>query len=154
MGPRFLVAFVSRFALRSARATKRMTTAGVLAGVLSTGPALSEEVPDQLHDARMFIRARLLGVTAWSYERAQSPGHGGPHAAQGKLDQGRAWFTEKNGKVTGHIDDGLKCDSEVTLKEDGFDMATCADGDKRFVQSADKFTATFGYYTYTLRPTP
>ena len=72
----------------------------------------------------------------------------------GKLDRGKARFAEKDGKLIGYVDAGAKCDSEVLLRPDGFDMATCSNGDKRFVRSGDEFKATFASYTYTLRPAP
>lgn len=82
----------------------------------------------------------------------QAPGHADPHGAPGKVNSGKAWFAEKDGKLTGYLDDGLKCDSEGTLRADGFDMETCSAGDKQFVRSGDEFKATLGSYTYMIRP--
>ena len=72
--------------------------------------------------------------------------------APGKVNSGKAWFAEKDGKLIGYLDDGLKCDSEGTLRADGFDMETCSAGDKQFVRSGDEFKATLGSYTYMIRP--
>jgi hypothetical protein len=115
------------------------------------GSALSEEVPEQLHAAQMVIRAILLSTPEWAWEQERSQDHADPTGSLGKLDRGKARFAEKDGKLIGHVD---KCDSEVVLRPDGFDMAKCSDGEKRFVRSGDEFKATFGSYIYTLRPAP
>jgi hypothetical protein len=81
-------------------------------------------------------------------------GHADPHGRPGKVDSGKAWFAEKDGKLIGYIDIGMKCDSEVTLRADGFDMEVCFAGDKRFVRSGNEFKATFGSYIHTIRPVP
>jgi hypothetical protein len=118
------------------------------------GPALSEDIPEELHAAQMVIRAILLGTAEWAWEPEQSQDPTDLAGSPGKLDHGKARFAEKDGKLIGYVDAGTKCDSEVVLRPDGFDMATCSDGDKRFVRSGDEFKATFGSYTYTLRPAP
>jgi hypothetical protein len=118
----------------------KTTVAAALAAILLSGPALSDS-PDQ-------IRAKLLATPVWIYEWKV------PNAPPGKVNTGKAWFAEKDGKLIGYLDDGWKCDSEVTLRQDGFDMETCAAPDKRFVQSGDAFKATFGSYIYTIRPAP
>jgi hypothetical protein len=54
----------------------------------------------------------------------------------------------------GYVDEGLKCDNEVALREDGFDFETCFPGEKRYVRTGDEFKATVGPMVYTLRPAP
>jgi hypothetical protein len=115
----------------------RMATAA-LAALLLIGPALSDAQQDQ-------IRAKLLAKPTWTFEMTRTGGN---------LHTGKAWFAEHDGKLIGYIEAGFKCDSEVTLRADGFDMETCAPPDKQFVQSGDEFKATFGSYTYTIRPEP
>jgi hypothetical protein len=122
-----------------------------LASSFWSGPALSEDIPEGL---QMLIRAILLGTAEWAWEQEQSQGPTDPAGSPGKLDRGKARFAEKDGKLIGYVDAGAKCDNEVVLRPDGFDMATCSDGDKLFVRSGDGFKATFGSYTYTLRPAP
>jgi hypothetical protein len=122
----------------------RLTLAAVGA-ILLTGPALSEEVPDQNYAALLVVRAQLLATPVWTFEWTR-PG--------GKVQSGKAWFLEKDGKLIGNIDAGLECDSEVTLRADGFDLDTCFDGDKRrFVRSGQEFKATAAGYLYAIRPT-
>ena len=118
----------------------KITVTAALVAILLSSPALSD-TPDQ-------IRAKLLATPVWAYEWKV------PNAPSGKVNTGKAWFAEKDGKLIGYLDDGWKCDSEVTLRADGFDMETCADGDKQFVRSGDGFTATFGTYHNTIRPAP
>jgi hypothetical protein len=130
------------------------TTAMALAAILVSGAARSEEVPDQIHAARQVIRTTLLGKSMWAYEWRQPPGQVDAHGAPGKVNSGKAWFEEKDGKLIGYLDDGWKCDSEVKLRADGFDMETCADGDKQFVRNGNEFKATLGSYVYTIRPMP
>ena len=127
-----------------------IVTAG-LAVSFWMGPALSEDIPDAL---QMVIRAILLGTAEWAWEQEQSQGPTDSAGSPGRLDRGKARFAEKDGKLIGYVDAGAKCDSEVVLRPDGFDMATCSGGDKHFVPSGDGFRATFGCYTYTLRPAP
>jgi hypothetical protein len=109
------------------------TVTAAVAAILLSGPALGD--PET-------IRAKLLGTPAWAFEQGRA----------GNVHNGKAWFAEKDGKLLGYIEAGFKCDSEVTLRADGFDMETCAAPDKRFVQSGDEFKAIFGSYTYTIRP--
>jgi hypothetical protein len=125
----------------------KTTVAAALAAILLSGPALSDDATDQ-------VRSKLLAAPAWAYEQAQAPDNADAHGRPGKVERGKAWFAEKDGKLIGYIDTGWKCDSEVTLRQDGFDMETCAAPDKRFVQSGDAFKATFGSYIYTIRPAP
>jgi hypothetical protein len=115
--------------------------------ILLSGPAVSGDHPDH-------IRAQLLATPVWVYEWFQPPGQADAHGIAGKVNSGKAWFAEKDGKLIGYLDDGVKCDSEVTLRADGFDMETCAAGDKRFVRSGDGFAARFGSYTYAIHPAP
>jgi hypothetical protein len=124
--------------------TKTTVTAALVA-ILLSGPALSDDASDQ-------VRSTLLATPVWAYESGQTPGHADPHGGPGKVDSGKAWFAEKDGKLIGYIDIGMKCDSEVTLRADGFDMEVCFAGDKRFVRSGDEFKATFGSTTHTIRP--
>jgi hypothetical protein len=126
----------------------------VMAGLavsFSMGPALSEDIPEGL---QMLIRAILLGTAEWAWEQEQSQGPADRAGSPGKLDRGKARFAEKDGKLIGYVDAGAKCDREVVLRPEGFDMATCSDDARRFVRSGDGFKATFGSYTYTLRPAP
>jgi len=76
------------------------------------------------------------------------------HGIPSNVNRGKAWFVVKDGKLIGYLDDGWKCDSEVTLRFDGFDIETCTSDDKRFVRLGDEFKATFGSYTYIIRPAP
>jgi hypothetical protein len=130
------------------------TTAVALAALLVSGAARSEEVPDQIHAALQVIRTTLLGKATWAFEWGQPPGQVDAHGTPGKVNSGKAWFKEKDGKLIGYLDGGWKCDSEVKLRADGFNMETCASGDKQFVRNGDGFKATFGSYVYTIRPTP
>jgi hypothetical protein len=129
------------------------TTAVALAAILVSGAARSEEVPDQIHAARQVIRATLLGNSMWAYEWGQ-PGQVDANGVLGKVNSGKAWFAEKDGELIGYLHDGWKCDSEVKLRGDGFDMEACANGDKPFVRNGDEFKATLGSYVYTIRPMP
>jgi hypothetical protein len=126
--------------------TKTTVTAALVA-ILLSGPALSEDASGQ-------TRSKLLAVPVWAYEEAQAPDNTDAHGRPGKVERGKAWFKEKGGKLIGYIDTGLKCDSEVTLRADGFDMETCSAGDKQFLRSGDAYKAVFGSYTYTIRPGP
>src|SRR5258708_958338 len=110
----------------------KMTVTAALAAILLSGPALSDDQSDQ-------NRSKMLATPVWAYEQAQPPGYADAHGRPGKVDIGKAWFAEKEGKLIGYLDIGMKCDSEVTLRADGFDMETCAAGDKQFVQSGDAF---------------
>ena len=130
------------------------TTAVALAALLVSGAARSEEVPDQLHAALQVIRTTLLGKATWAFEWGQQPGQADAHGTPGKVNSGKAWFAEKDGKLVGYLDDGWKCNSEVKLRADGFDMEACAGGDKWFVQNGNEFKATFGSYVYTIRRAP
>ena len=122
----------------------------IMAGLAASfwaGPALSEEVAEQLHAAQMVVRAVLLGTGEWAWEQERSQSPTDPAGSAGTLDRGKARFAEKDGKLIGYVDAGAK----FALRPDGFDMATCSDGNKRFVRSGDEFKTTFGSYTYTLR---
>ena len=78
------------------------------------------------------IRAKLLAAPEWKYEWATPLGQPDPHGAPGK------------------------CDNEVTLRVDGFNMENCGGLDLQFVASGNEFKATgHGYpYDYTIRPLP
>ena len=121
--------------------------AAAVAAILLSGPALGADHPDH-------IRAQLLATAVWIYEWRQTPGHADPHGAPGKVETGKVWFVEKDRKLIGNIDVGWKCDNEVTLRADGFDMETCMGNDLRYVRSGKEFKATFGSYAYTIRPAP
>ena len=125
----------------------RTEAAAAVAAIILGGPALGADHPDH-------IRAQLLATPIWAYEWGQAPGHPDPHGALGKIQTGKVWFVEKGGNLIGNIDVGWKCDNEVTLRADGFDMETCMGNDLRFVRAGDEFKATFGSYTYTIRPLP
>jgi hypothetical protein len=114
----------------------KTTVTAALAAILLSGPALSDDRPEH-------IRAQLLATPVWTFEWARPD----------KVHSGKAWFAEKDGKLIGYIDTGMKCDNEVTLRTDGFDMDTCYHGgDMRFVRSGDEFKSTASGYTYTIRP--
>jgi hypothetical protein len=117
----------------------RMIMATV-AAILLSGPAQSDS-PDH-------IRAKLLATPSWAYEVAHEV------AQQKFVNTGKVRFAEKDGKLIGHIDEGWKCDNEVTLRANGFDMKNCGDNDLQFILSGDKFVATNGSYTNTIRPAP
>ena len=119
-----------------------------VAVILLSGPALGDS-PDQ-------IRAKLLATPEWKYEWATPLGHPDPHGAPGKVQTGKVSFVEKDGKLSGKIDEGFKCDSEVKLRVDGFNMENCGGLDLQFVSSGNEFKATgHGYpYDYTIRPAP
>jgi hypothetical protein len=125
----------------------KTTVSAALVSILLSGPALSDDPSDQ-------IRSKLLATPMWVYEWFQPPGQADAHGIAGKVNSGKAWFLEKDGKLIGYLDDGWKCDSEVKLRTDGFEMETCSAGDKRFVRSGDEFKATWGSYTYMIRPAP
>lgn len=111
------------------------TAIAAVAAILLSGPALSADHPDH-------IRAQLLAKPVWVYEWFQPPGQIDAHGIACEVNTGKAWFAEKNGKLIGYLDDGGKCDCEVKLRADGFDMETCADGGKRFVRSGDGFAGS------------
>jgi len=77
----------------------KTTVTAALAAILLSGPALSDDQSDQ-------IRSKLLATPVWAFEWARP----------GKVDSGKAWFAEKDGKLIGYIDTGLKCDSEGALQ--------------------------------------
>jgi hypothetical protein len=113
----------------------KTTVAAALAAILLSGPALSDS-PDQ-------IRAKLLATPEWKYEW-------GP---PGKVETGKVSFVEKDGKLIGKIDEGFKCDNEVTLRVDGFYMNNCLGNNLQYVSSGNEFKARHGY-NYTIRPAP
>jgi hypothetical protein len=92
-----------------------------------------------------------LGKSMWAYERRQPPGHVDAHGAPGQVNSGKAWFEEMEGKLIGHLEDAGRCDSQVHLQADGFEMATCAGDAGRFIRNGDEFKAAFGSYEYTIR---
>ena len=104
------------------------TATAAVAAILLSGPAPGDAQQDR-------IRAKLLAKPTWTFEMARRGGD---------VHTGKAWFVEKDGKLIGYMEVGFKCDSEVTLRPDGFDMETCASPAKRFVESNDEFKATFG----------
>lgn len=126
--------------------TRTIMTA--IAVILLNHPALSE-TPEQ-------IRAKLLAAPEWKYEWATPLGQPDPHGAPGKIQTGKVSFVERDAKLIGKIDEGFKCDNEVTLRVDGFNMENCGGLDLQFVASGNEFKATgHGYpYDYTIRPLP
>jgi hypothetical protein len=119
----------------------------VIAAILLSSPVLGE-TPEQ-------IRAKLLATPEWKYEWVTPLGHIDPHGAPGKVQTGKVSFVEKNAKLIGQIDEGLKCDNEVTLRIDGFNMENCWGHDLQFARSNDEFKATGqAPYDYTIRPAP
>jgi hypothetical protein len=117
-----------------------------MAAILLSSPAQSDS-PDQ-------IRAKLLGTPVWAYEWGQSKDHPDPHGAPGKVETGKVSFAERAGKLIGVIDVGWKCDNEVTLHADGFELETCMGHDLQYVRSGNEFKAAFGSTIYTIRPAP
>jgi hypothetical protein len=119
-----------------------------MAAILLNSPALSE-TPEQ-------IRAKLLATPEWKYEWVTPLGQLDPHGAPGKVQTGKVSFVEKDAKLIGKIDEGLKCNNEVTLRVDGFNMENCFGRDLQFVSSGNEFRATGqGHaYDYTIRPAP
>ena len=84
----------------------RMTVTAALAAILLCGPALCDDAgTDQ-------IRARLLATPVWVYEWAKDI-----PTAPGKVDSGKVSFVEKDGKLIGVVDVGLKCSNEVRWEE-------------------------------------
>src|SRR5262245_57005518 len=92
----------------------RMTVTAALAAILLCSPALGDDAgTDQ-------IRAMLPGTPVWVYEWGQPIDHPDPQGARGKVNTGKVWFVEKDGKLIGVMDLGLKCSNEVRLRPDGF----------------------------------
>ena len=125
------------------------TTTAAIAALLLCGPAFSDEATDQ-------VRATLLATGVWTFEWGQRPGTPDPHGAAGRIQTGKVSFVEKDSKLIGVIDVGLKCDNEVTLRADGFDLESCVHGSNslQYVRSGNEFKATFGSQDYTIRPAP
>ena len=118
-----------------------------IAAILLNSPALSE-TPEQ-------IRAKLLATPEWKYEWVTPLGQIDPHGAPGKVQTGKVSFVEKDVKLIGKIDEGLKCENEVTLRVDGFNMESCWGQDLQFVRSGNEFKASGqAAYDYTIRPAP
>jgi hypothetical protein len=115
-----------------------------MATILLSSPALSDS-PDR-------IRSILLGTPVWAYEWGQSKDHPDAHGAAGKVETGKVSFADKDGKLVSALDEGLKCDNEVRLRADGFDLEDCWGRDLRYVRSGNEFRATFGSMTFTIRP--
>ena len=122
-----------------------MTTTAALIVILLISPVMAQ--PDQ-------IRARLLATPVWTFETSQDPNAPDAHGIRGKIDRGTARFVEREGKLVGYVDEGVKCDNEVNLRSDGFDFETCFGGEKRFVRTGDDFKAAAGSWIYILRPAP
>jgi len=120
-------------------------TSIAVTAILLSPPAFAQ--PDQ-------IRARLLATPVWTFETSQDPNAPDAHGIRGKVDRGTARFVEREGKLVGYVDEGVKCDNEVNLRLDGFDFETCFGGEKRFIRTGDEFKATAGSWIYTLRPAP
>ena len=121
----------------------RMTVTAALAAILLCGPALGDDAgTDQ-------IRARLLATPVWVYEWAKDI-----PTAPGKVDRGKVSFVEKDGKLIGVVDVGLKCSNEVRLRADGFDFENCRGNDMHYVLSGSEFKNTDGGWTHTFRPAP
>jgi len=116
-----------------------------LIAILLSGPALSDDASDQ-------IRSKLLATPEWKYEWGLALGHPDPHGAPGKVETGKVSFVEKDGKLIGKIDEGFKCDNEVTLRVDGFDIENCLGMPLQFVSSGNEFKTR--HYNYTIRPAP
>ena len=74
------------------------TATAALAVILLSSPAVSDAHPDH-------IRAKLLATPVWALEWAR----------RGRVQSGKVWFVEKDGKLIGHVNSGFKCDNEVTL---------------------------------------
>jgi hypothetical protein len=123
----------------------KITVTAVLAAILLSGPAMSDDQSDQ-------IRSKLLGTPVWAYEWGQPLGHPDPHGAPGKVETGKVSFVEKDGKLIGNIEIGFKCDNEVTLRADGFDMETCSGHEVQYVRSGNEFKAALHGYNFTIRP--
>jgi len=120
-----------------------MTVTAALAAILLCGPALGDDAgTDQ-------IRARLLATPVWVYEWAKDI-----PTAPGKVDRGKVSFVEKDGKLIGVVDVGLKCSNEVRLRADGFDFENCRGNDMHYVLSGSEFKNTDGGWTHTFRPAP
>jgi hypothetical protein len=125
------------------------TVTAAMAAILLCGPAFSDEATDRMC-------ATLLATPVWTYEWGQRLGTPDPHGAAGRVQTGKVSFVEKDGKLIGVIDVGLKCDNEVTLRADGFDLASCVHGANslQYVRSGNEFKAAFGSQDYTIRPAP
>ena len=114
-----------------------------VASILLCGPALGDDAgADQ-------IRARLLATPVWVYEWAKDI-----PTAPGKVDSGKVSFVEKDGKLIGVVDVGLKCSNEVRLRADGFDFENCRGNDMHYVLSGNEFKNTDGGWSHTFRPAP
>jgi hypothetical protein len=114
-----------------------------IATILVSSPALSDS-PDQ-------IRSVLLGTPVWLYAWAQSKDHPDAHGGKGKIDTGKISFVDKDGKLVAAIDEGVKCNNEVRLRPDGFDLEDCWGRDLQYVRSGNEFMAKFGSMTFTIR---
>jgi len=87
------------------------------------------------------IRERLLSIPVWILEVTR---------AQRLLVTGEVRFEKRGYKLIAHVDDGLKCETEITFVEGGF-MCGCTDP-KKYVQVDDAYQSIFGSYILTLRP--
>ena len=124
------------------------TAMAAMAFILLCGPALGEDAgTDQ-------IRATLLGTPEWVYEWGQPKDHPDPQGARGKVNTGKMWFVEKDGKLIGVMDVGFKCSNEVRLRADGFDFENCRGSDYLYVRSGNEFKNTDGGWYHTIRPAP
>ena len=124
------------------------TAMAAVAAILLSGAALGGDAgTDQ-------IRATLLGTPVWVYEWGQPLGTPNPVGAPGKVERGKVSFVEKDGKLIGVLDVGLKCSNEVRLRADGFDFENCRGYDYQYVRSGNEFKNTDGGWYHTFRPAP
>ena len=123
------------------------TAAAAVTAILLSCPTVVNAESDQ-------IRAKLLGTPVWAYKLGQSKDHSDVHGAHGKVETGKVSFTDKDGKLVAAIDEGLKCDNEVRLRADGFDLEDCWGRDLQYVRSGNEFKASFSSTNFTIRPAP
>ena len=123
------------------------TAAAAVTAILLSCPTVVNAESDQ-------IRAKLLGTPVWAYESGQSKDHSDVHGAHGKVETGKVSFADKDGKLVAAIDEGLKCDNEVRLRADGFDLEDCWGRDLQYVRSGNEFKASFSSTNFTIRPAP
>jgi hypothetical protein len=127
----------------------RMTVTAALAAILLCGPALGDDAGTDE------IRARLLGTPVWVYEWGAPLVTPNPVApGKVKVGTGKVSFVEKDGKLLGVMDVGLKCSNEVRLRTDGFDFENCRGNNMQYVRSGNEFKNTDGGWYHTFRPAP
>jgi hypothetical protein len=111
----------------------------VMAAISLSGPALGGDQA-KINE----IRARLVATPMWQTEWER----------QGRVQHGKVWFTEQDGKLIGNVDTGFRCAEPVTVRPDGLDLNTCTEPDKQFFVAGDEFKGTFGGYKFTMRRMP